>query len=158
MEDKDKLPKGYFDASWNPVHPVIKKIEEFIEHFYNGDYIVKDDAFRVPCSYNNQKGNLGNFLTGSLTNYLISKGNQDSEQIANSATQALSWITQIRGANLIFESPSLLSKLKSAQEENRQLKEVKAQLEEKLSKCERDNEELHKWLDKFGDRTTVAEE
>jgi predicted RNase H-like nuclease (RuvC/YqgF family) len=58
----------------------------------------------------------------------------------------------------VTESPSLLSKLEEAEEQNRQLKETKAQLEKKLFECQKDNEELHKWLDRFGDRTTVAEE
>lgn len=139
-------------------HPVIERIEEFVKHYYNGDYTIKPVAFTVPCSYNLRKGSLGNFLTGSLSNYLIAKGNQNPEQLCNAATEIIVWITQLHGTNLIIESPSLLSKLEEADEQNRQLKEIKMQLEKKLSECQKDNEELHKWLDRFGDRSTIAEE
>ena len=139
-------------------HPVIEKIEDFVKHYYNGDYTIDQEAFHVSCSWNNRKLSLGNFLTSALSNYLIAKGNQNIEQLSVVATETIAWITQLRGTNLVTESPSLLSKLEEAEEQNRQLKETKAQLEKKLFECQKDNEELHKWLDRFGDRTTVAEE
>jgi hypothetical protein len=139
-------------------HPVLGKIEEFVKHYYNGDYTIKPEAFSVPCSCDSRKASLGNFLTGSLSNYLIAKGNQNIEQLCEVSGELITWITQLYGTNLIIESPSLLSRLQESDEQNRQLKEIKMQLEKKLSECQKDNEELHKWLDKFGDRSTIPEQ
>jgi len=162
--------------SWDNQDNVIETIEEFVKHYYNGDYVISRDAFSVPCTLNERKESLGNFLTGSLTNYMIAKVNKNSKQIANYMTELIMWMTQLRGAGLITESKSLLSKLESCKdklktseqrllelgEQNDQLKDNKEKLETKLSRLQNENEELHKALDlfgvRFGDRSTVEKD
>jgi hypothetical protein len=144
-------PNNVFDSE------VIKKLDEFAEHYYNGDYIIDRNAFQVPCKTEGRKASLGNLLTMTLANYLISRGNKDPKQLCRDAENLITWLTQIRGAGLITENPSLLSKLKTVEEENKQLKETKDLLEIEVSELKAENEELHRVLNNFEYRTTAEE-
>lgn len=155
FRDLDEVRFGVIDPSNVFNSEVVKKIDEFVEHYYNGDYAIDRSAFSVPCLYNGQKGSLGNFLTGALTNYLIAKGNNEPSNLCNVASELIIWITQARGGGCIIENASLLSKLKNVEEQNKQLKETKDLLEVELSELRIENEELHKVLDNFGSRSTV---
>lgn len=150
---KDENEKRILINSGGAIHPVAEKIEDFIEHYYNGDLTLRLEAFKVPFSYNYQKGNLGTFLTTSLANYLAAKGNRDTQQIADASTLALICITQARGANLILESQTVLNKLKITEEENKRLKDNQQKLEEQVLKLKNENQEFHKALNGMGFKT-----
>jgi hypothetical protein len=137
-------------TSGGAVHPVTEKIDEFAEHLYNGDITISLDAWKVPFSFNYQKGSLGTFLTTSVSNYLTSKGNRDPVQIAAACDIALVCITHARATGLIIENPSLLGKLKVAEEENKRLKDNQQKLEEQNIKLKKENQELHKALNDMG--------
>jgi protein subunit release factor A len=131
----------------------IRVVDEFIEHYHNGDFIIRPEAFSVPCSLDNLKLSLGQFLIASIANYLIVKADLTNERKYDEAAKCITWITHARGTGMIVESESLMSKFKKCEEKSGQLKEQNNKLKEEndylyteLEKANKNIEEYKKAL------------
>lgn len=125
-------------------------LEDFIERFNNGDLALKPEIYEFPFQIANAyKGNLGEALATSISNYLSSKRNKDPNHIAIERDKAIACITLASNYDFIVKTQSMLDKLENARLEIRQLKEEKAQLESKLLLVQKENEDWHKWMENF---------
>jgi predicted RNase H-like nuclease (RuvC/YqgF family) len=133
---------------------VFKIVDEFIEHYYNGDYTI---------SYFG--GALG--LANSLHSYVEAKserGEHPEQFIYEKAKVCLEYITDARVNNYINESKSLLTRLKEAvaiaircNDEKQKLRKENQQLKDETSQLKKENErlttlveDLHEALSRFG--------
>jgi len=135
----------------------IKKLDDYTSHFYNGDYQIDQAAFKLPCSSNEQAGSLGQFLSMATSNYVATKSDSMSERRNRCAGDLLTWLTHARMMGFIKESISMTTKLNTLEVENKRLKDNQQNLETQVLKLKRENEELHKILDRFGKRTSIVE-
>jgi hypothetical protein len=136
---------------------LLRIVDEFVEKFYDGDYIIDRAAFQVPCGRSGIESNLGKFLQWSVRNYVVAKSEVDVSVKISCADEVLSWLTMARGAGLIGEGKGVKTKFAQYESEIKQLQEEAEQLRKKLILCEKESEELHKFIDKQFGGSSVAE-
>jgi len=136
----------------------MKILDDFVDHYYNGDYVMDMTAFGVRCGNQGQEATLGHFLSMALTNYVATKSDKTPERQNPCAVDLLTWVTHARGLGLIKDSKSALTKLKTVEMENERLKDNQQKLEVEILKLKQEIEELHNALDTFGGRSDVAEQ
>ena len=142
-----------------PNAEVTQIVNDFFDRFYKHEYILKLNAVKVPVTTTYdvvgiQSGNLVQFLLNALENYVITKGKPDEN--AQWACFLFGLITTAYGANVIDAGDAM--KAKKCEEENLRLRDIQVKLEVEILKLKKDNEDLHKALDKFGGRSNVIEE
>jgi len=158
MKDEErKLP---FFISATPrtdlTSEAIKILDSFVNHYYDGDYVIDQVAFQIPCRNEGREASLGHFLTFALSNYVATKSDLTSERRNFCAGDLLTWMTHARGLGVIKDSESALTKLRTNEVENKRLRDNQQKLEMEILELKRVNEELHKALDLFGGRSDVA--
>lgn len=142
----------------DPEPSYVKKVDDFVERYYNGDYVLDvPRAFSIPFGVEGQISDIGHWMSFLLTEYEISKTKtlQDKYWVAYWLFQL---ITHAFAVNVIKKGDGVITKLKNCAEEIRQLKETKEKLEHRILELERDNEELQRALDIFGERVTDLDE
>jgi hypothetical protein len=147
-----------------PTTDVMTKIEDFIHHYYNLDFEINRTAFSVPCNIRGENISLGNFLTRSLNDYLISKHNyilnrndKNEKELAAASTDLITAITQLFGAKLITESKSLMSRFEECEKQSDQLKETEYQLKAEIANLRTENKRLHNLLGDDSENTSTLE-
>ena len=133
------------DTSKTPA--LIEIVDEFVRRFYDGDYTIKPEAYKIPCQRDGRKSNLGKFLNWSMRNYVVSKSEIDISIKMTCADEVLTWLTTARGAGLIIEGEGDKTKFSRYEKQIKQLQEEAEQLRKKLILTEKENEELHKFID-----------
>jgi len=161
-KNEDKLPSfkhNYPDIQKEfPVPDYVKRVDDFAKHYFNGDYVVDTDrAFKIPYSIDGQTTSLGHYLTFLLTEYETSKTKTFQDRYW-SGFWLFQLITHAFAVNVIKMGDGLITKLKNCEIQNRQLKETKEKLEQRILELESDNEELQRALDIFGERVADIDE
>jgi len=136
----------------------IKILDSFVDHYYNGDYVIDPTAFQIRCKNEGREGSLGHFLTMTLSNYVATKSDLTSERRNFCAGDLLTWMTHARGLGVIKDSESALTKLRISEVENKRLRDNQQKLELDILELRKVNGELHEALDIFGGRSDVSEE
>src|SRR4030042_1712351 len=114
-----------------------KTIEDFVVHFYNGDYEISKDAFKINISIGEIKGSIGHVLVESLTAFVIARAQRDEYDESEAAKVLIKIITRLHSEGLITESKSFLSKFEEVEKQNKQLKEIEQQLKAEILKLKR---------------------
>ena len=127
----------------------IKILDKFVEQYYAGDLVIDLKAFNVRCGNSVERANLGQFLTISISNYVITKSDLTPERRNKRAGDLLSWMTHARGLGFIKDSESALTKLATIEVENKRLRDNQQKLEVKVLKLTEENKELHECLSSF---------
>jgi len=130
-----------------PEPDFIKIVDDFTEHFYNGDSIIKIEAFYVPCEFEGQKASLGQFLHNSIRNYVVAKSDKTNERKYYWAGQCITWITFAQAVKVIDEGESLMSKIKKSEEKNIQFEIENKNLQERLNECNERRQALEKEIE-----------
>jgi len=143
------------DMSKTPA--LIEIVEDFVKGFYDGDYIIKRDAFKIPCGRDGIESNLGKFLDWAVKNYVVAKSETDISVKLSCADEVLTWLTTARGARVIGEGEGVKTKFARYDQQIKQLQEEAEQLRKKLILTEKENEELHSFIDKQFGGTSIAE-
>jgi len=127
---------------------IIETVEGFIKKFHKREYILKEAAFDITCYKDGIKDNLGNFLSTSITNYLV--GKSDSRR-GNMARNCIIWINQAFAANIIVEGKSLVGKIEQLEVTIKQLKDELKIQNEVSEELRLKNEKIQKFInDNFG--------
>ena len=130
-------------------------MDEFVERFYNGDYILDERSGRIKCTEKEKTISLQIVFTNSISDYAITKSNLElatSEEAITKARQThdknikrlLYWVTVARNENVISERESMVSKIKRLDAENMYLKEQLTSLRILNEKLVSENKILHK--------------
>lgn len=143
------------DMSKTPA--LIEIVDEFVRRFYDGDYTIKPEAYKVPCGRSGIKSNLGKFLGWSIRNYVVSKSEKDFSIKMTCADEVLTWLTTARGGGLIIEGEGVKTKFSRYEKQIKELEEEAEQLRKKLILTEKENEDLHRFIDKQFGGTSIAE-
>ncbi|MBA7658262.1 hypothetical protein ES703_66211 [subsurface metagenome] len=132
-----------------------KIVDDFVEHFHNGDYKINREAHKIQVSTDDVEVSLLNRLSESIFSYTMAKSNveiaNDDVSINNALIEEAKWrrmllflITHARNTGMITESVSMTSKLKKLEQENFQLKEQITKLRQLNEDLARENRRLHK--------------
>jgi hypothetical protein len=138
---------------------VIAEVENFIKGFHEGDYVISPDARKIEIIDTEQGGKshtVADRLGYAIAKYQCEKDINPSGVLAI-AYQLLDYIERARTHGIIIPQ-NLSNSLKECQEQNQRLKDNQQKLEMETMRLRVENEELHKALDKFGDRSSVAED
>ena len=138
-----------------PEPDFVKKVDEFIERYYNGDYVInRYEAFHIPYGIEGKVTSLGHYLSFYITNYVVSKS-KTLEERYGIAYMLFSLITHAFATSVIKDGDGLVTKLKKYEEQVKLLREEIDKLGKKCLILEKENKELHKALDLFGGRGIV---
>ncbi len=132
-----------------------KIVDEFIEHFYNGEYKLKANADNIMFTddRDNKSTSLRALLSEAMANYTastsgllrmckvngIARSDGFFEAAKNQSmwkNRCLTYITHARNLDLIIETECLTSKLKKTQQENNELKAENLLLKKKNRQLE----------------------
>jgi len=143
---------------------VITEVENFIKRFHDGDSVVTPEAKKLVITFPSKKGILGleskeqryyaDLLGWAIAAYQLHKDEANSEGRLMMAYQLLDYIERGRTHGVIKDNVKLIDKLKECQEENRELKETKIQLEAEILRQKGEIQELHKLVDQLGGKRT----
>jgi len=146
---------------------VINEVEEFIKRFHNGDSVVTPDAknliFTIPKESklgitSTVQRNYADVLGWAIATYQFRKDTSSYHDQLLIAYEVLDDIERGRTQGVIKDNIRLADRFKDCQDENKQLKETKIQLEAEILKLKRDKEELDKLVDELGGkRTSILE-
>jgi hypothetical protein len=162
---------------------VIAEVDDFIKHVDDGDLIITPEARKIMLTIPTGKNPLGlsvkeehslaELLSCAIGNYQVVKDcvhrfhelktpnplvrQALDSRLSDSADELLRYIKRSRVYGVI-EDRNLTNKLKEYEKQNLKLKETVTNLETELLKLKQENEELHKALGIFGDRSNVTEE
>jgi len=141
---------------------VINECEDFLKEYDANEMAITSEARTseviryVSGRLGTSKQNLGSFaeLIGkAIARYKFLRDSSILFAKADAAYDLLDLIE--RGKALGFIVPqNLMAKLKECQDENKQLKELKLQLESEISKLKEENKKLNKLVDNLGGRPT----
>jgi hypothetical protein len=133
---------------------VIQKVEDFVEHYYKAERVIRKRAFSIPCTIDGQRSNIGQYLVNTIANYVVTKGNQEENDVW--AIKCFNLITGALAAHVIDTGDA--EKLAKVEEENKRLRDIQQKLETEVLDLKQENKELHKILDNFGVSNNVTEE
>jgi hypothetical protein len=141
----------------DPEPDYVKKVDEFVERYYNGDYVVDvGKAFKIPYGIDGQESTLGHYLSFLVTEYVTSKTKTLADRYWH-AHFLFQLITHAFAVGVIKEGNSLVTKLKKCEEGNKRLEEEYDKLKQEHAKLEEKYKELDDFVNKRLGGTGVIE-
>lgn len=132
-----------------------KILDDFVTRFYNGDYVISPEASKIVCVEKGTEWSLRVLLTHKITDYATCKSNLELvhdeklrkkvlAQYVKTADKLLFYLTHARNNGVISEGESFISKMKTLEVENLQLKERLSDLQKLNEKLTIENNQLSK--------------
>lgn len=154
QETKRKVSKALEKPS-----TVINEVEDFIRRFHDGDSVVTSNAqkmiYTIPKESklgltSTRQKSYADLLGWAIAAYQFHKDTSTDHERLLMAYELLDEIERGRTHGVIKDNIKQVEKFKYCQDENKQLKETKIQLEAEILKLKEENEELHKALENLG--------